>query len=123
MALAAAAAVLRDCDCTHMAGAVEVVAPEPDSAVQVGQVDVGEADHATAVYHNSPSDTAKAQEAVAAVVADSVVRSAGTVSAPSAHLHTPARRLLPPRAAAAAEVDLQVQADRTLKDASTPRVV
>ena len=68
---AAAAAVLRDCDCTRLARAVEVVAPEPDSAVQVGRFDVGEADHATAVYHNSPSDTAKAQEAAAA--ADSVV--------------------------------------------------
>ena len=58
-----------------MAGAVEVVAPEPDSAVQVGRVDVGEADHATAVYHNSPSNAAKAQEVVVAVVADSLVRS------------------------------------------------
>ena len=112
--------MLVDCDCTRMAVAVEVVVAEPYSAAQEGRFDVGEADHATAIYHNSPSNAAKAQEAVAAVVADSVVRSAGTVSAPSAHLHTPAHRLLPPHAAAAAEVDLQVQADRTLKDASTP---
>ena len=111
--------MLVDCDCTRMAVAVEVVEAEPYSAVQGGRFAGGEADHATAVYHNSPSDTAKAQEAVAAVVADSVVRSAGTVSAPSAHLHTPARRLLPPRAAAAAEVDLQARADQTLRDAST----
>ena len=53
-AAAAAATVLHDCDCTRMAGAVEVVAPEPDSAVQVGRFDVGAADHATAIYHNLP---------------------------------------------------------------------
>ena len=116
---AAAAAVLRDCDCTRMAGAVEVVVAEPDSAVQVGRFDVGEADHATAVYHKLPSDAVQVQEA-AAVVADSVVRSAGAVSVPSAHLHIPTRRLLLPRAAAAAgKVDLQARADRTLKNAST----
>ena len=77
LALALAAVVLGDCDCTRMAVAVEVVEAEPYSAAQEGRFDVGEADHETAVYHKSPSDAAKAQEAVA--VEDSMGQSAGAV--------------------------------------------
>ena len=77
LALALAAVVLGDCDCTRMAVAVEVVEAEPYSAVQGGRFAGGEADHATAVYHKSPSGAAKAQEE--AVVADSMGRSAGAV--------------------------------------------
>ena len=77
LALALAAVMLVDCDCTRMAVAVEVVVAEPYSAAQGGRFDVGEAVHATAVYHKSPSDAAKAQEE--AVVEDSMGRSAGAV--------------------------------------------
>ena len=100
-----------------MAVAVEVVVAEPYSAAQEGRFDVGEADHVTAVYHKSPSGAAKAQEE--AVVADSMGRSAGAVSAPSAHPHTPTRHYLLPLRVAAAEADLQARADQTLRDAST----
>ena len=77
LVLALDAVMLVDCDCTRMAVAVEVVVAEPYSAAQGGRFDVGEADHATAVYHKSPSDAAKAQEE--AVVEDSMGRSAGAV--------------------------------------------
>ena len=77
LALALDAVMLVDCDCTRMAVAVEVVVAEPYSAAQGGRFAGGEADHATAVYHKSPSDAAKAQEAVA--VADSMGQSVGAV--------------------------------------------
>ena len=77
LVLALDAVMLVDCDCTRMAVAVEEVEAEPYLTAQGGRFDVGEADHATAVYHKSPSDAAKAQEE--AVVEDSMGRSVGAV--------------------------------------------